>query len=83
MLLSLLFSKNASAGFEACGDIDIEANAKCEILLDAACRAKCEPVNFSLSCASELYVECGGMCELDAEVECTTSWLRQDQPSLE
>lgn len=56
---------------EACGNLDFTANASCEVVVEGGCTAKCEPVNFTVSCAAELYAQCDGSCTGSATVECT------------
>ena len=67
----LFAASEAHAGIEACGDIYVEAEAMCEVLVDEACVAKCEPVSFNAACAAELEVSCAGMCNAQAMASCT------------
>ncbi|MFP6684135.1 MAG: hypothetical protein VB934_05450 [Polyangiaceae bacterium] len=68
LVAGLLLSVPASAGnIGACGDINVEASANCEVLIEGGCTAKCEPINFSAAC----YVDCSGSgCDIDIEVGC-------------
>lgn len=66
-------SSTAHAGIEACGNIDVSANATCEVAVEGGCTAKCEPVNFTVSCAAELYATCDGSCTATATAQCTGS----------
>lgn len=68
---AFLSAPAAHAGIEACGNIDVQAEAQCEMKLEAECRASCEPLRFHAACAGELYVECGGMCEGTLDAECS------------
>ena len=68
-----LSSNTAQAGIEACGNIDVEANAECEVLFEGGCEAQCTPVSVTAACSVQLEAECNGECNLDAEVECTNT----------
>lgn len=70
-LSPLLIVNNASAGIEACGNIDVSANAKCELVVDGGCTARCTPVSVQAACSAELYVQCDGQCGGSATVECS------------
>ena len=68
----LLWASQARAGIESCGDIHVEAEAECEVLAGAECRAECEPIAFEAECAAELYVECRApsQCSASFSAEC-------------
>ena len=68
-----LSSSPAQAGIEACGDINLTAEAECEVKFEGGCEAECTPVNFKAACAASGTVECSGMCSASADIECTTS----------
>lgn len=68
-----LISPSASASIEACGNIDVSAEAECELLVEGGCVAECTPVNFQASCSAELYVGCEGQCSGSASVDCRAS----------
>jgi MYXO-CTERM domain-containing protein len=71
---ALLFAPEAKAGgLDACGDIFVEAEANCEVVVDGGCTAQCEPVAFNASCAAEGAIGCRGDCNLDVEATCTAS----------
>lgn len=59
----------AEAGIDACGNIEVAADAQCEVLVDGGCTSRCEPVNFTATC----YADCSGQCNLTAEASCTGS----------
>jgi hypothetical protein len=65
-----LVSSTASAGIEACNNIDISGNAKCEVVVEGGCVARCEPVSFQATCSAELYAKCDGQCTANASVDC-------------
>jgi MYXO-CTERM domain-containing protein len=68
-LAALFAAAPARAGIEACGDIEIDASAKCEVKVGGGCTAMCEPLSFTASC----YASCDGECNVSADVECTAS----------
>ncbi len=68
----LAFAPPAAAGIEACGNIQIDASASCEVRVGAECRASCTPVSFEVACAADLVATCDGMCTASADVTCTT-----------
>lgn len=61
-LAAPLFAPPARAGISACGNINVEASAKCEAKVGAECTAQCTPVNFELACHGELQASCAGQC---------------------
>jgi len=69
----VLATSNASAGLDACGDIHVEANAQCEVVVGAECDARCEPVRFEAACAADLQASCEGQCDASFEASCTAS----------
>lgn len=73
MLAVTSLAAPAHAGIDACGDIDIEASAQCELVVEGGCDVVCRPVNFTASCSAELYVACEGQCSASASVDCHAS----------
>lgn len=80
----LLVASTASAGPEACGNIDVSANATCEVRAD--CAASCTPVTFEAACSAKLVVQCDGMCtatlpscEVDCSADCAAECSGQAQ----
>lgn len=71
-LASFSFEAHAR-GLDACGDIFVDAQANCEVLVEGGCEAACKPVAFNAACAVEGSLGCQGECNLDADVECTAS----------
>lgn len=69
----LAWAGAAHAGIGACGNIHVEANAECEVLLGAECEAACEPVAFQAQCAADLHLGCEGQCNANVEASCTGS----------
>lgn len=61
-LAAPLFAPPAHAGIEACGNINIEATAKCEAKVGAECTAQCTPVSFEAACHGKLEASCDGQC---------------------
>lgn len=73
-----LFATPARAGIEACGNINIEANAKCEAKFGVDCKAQCTPLNFQAACHGKLEASCEGgctatlpSCQADCEGSCS------------
>lgn len=69
----VLVPNTASAGLEACGNMDLTSSARCEVLVEGGCEAQCEPVSFTASCAADLSVKCDGGCNAEVDVSCTAS----------
>lgn len=66
----MLAAPSASAGNLAdCGNINVEASAKCSVEIEGGCEAQCSPVSFTASCVAE----CSGECNASANVDCTGS----------
>lgn len=61
----------AHAGIEACGNVDVSAQAQCEVKTSGGCTAQCEPTRLEAACAGKLDVQCQGQCNAAAAVECT------------
>ena len=62
---------SAQAGIEACGDIDVEAEAQCEVIPPGVqCEGMCTPLTFEAACTAELSIECRGMCTDLPSVQC-------------
>lgn len=77
-LTTTLFAlpQTAQAGIEACGDIQVSAEATCEVRVGVECQAQCEPVNFTAACyadcsASQCNVSASATCTGSCEAECT------------
>jgi hypothetical protein len=62
----------AHAGIDACGNIDVTADAQCKVLVDADCEAQCTPPKLEAACAAKLEASCETMCDLPA-VNCSAS----------
>lgn len=60
----------ARAGIDACGNIHVEANAECEVVVEGGCQAMCEPIRFEAACAARLQAACVGQCNADIEAGC-------------
>lgn len=61
----------AHAGLDACGNIDIDVNARCKVSIDAPCTVQCTPLSFDVQCAAKLEVGCEAICNKPPEVSCT------------
>lgn len=74
----LLFASAASAapGPEACGNIQLTANAQCEFVTSGGCTAQCEPISFVAACdgkcnasiSASCTADCSGSCSAECEV---------------
>jgi MYXO-CTERM domain-containing protein len=71
--VGFLVPKVALAGIDACGDIDVKAEARCEVKTSLGCTAQCEPLNVQVACAARLQASCSGECTATADVSCTGS----------
>ncbi|HEX4340442.1 MAG TPA: hypothetical protein VH062_31250 [Polyangiaceae bacterium] len=72
--LSALFATvPAHAGISACGNIDVTADAQCEVLTSGGCEANCTPPKLEAACAAKLEVDCETMCDEVPSVDCTGS----------
>lgn len=63
----MLLTSSAQAGLADCGNIDVKANAQCEVVVEGGCTAKCEPINFTAACQGQ----CSGSCTAQASLSCT------------
>lgn len=63
----------AIRGLEACGDIDVRGDARCELVAQGGCTARCEPVTLRAACAAKLTAQCSGECSARATADCTGS----------
>lgn len=70
---SLVVTAPAHAILEECGNIDLSAEAECELVVQGGCQGKCEPPRMEIACAGDLYIGCQGECSASAEASCTAS----------
>lgn len=63
----------AHAGLESCGNINVKAEAKCEVEVEGGCAAKCTPVSFKAACEGKATVSCDGECTASIDASCTGS----------
>ena len=64
----------AHADLSACGDIDVRANAQCEVVLPKAeCQARCTPINVRAACSAKLAVACDASCNELPSIDCNAS----------
>lgn len=70
LLLCLSEGRATAASLAACGDIDVEMNAECDVMAEGGCSVSdCTPVK----CSASLYAQCKGECsvpEVDCEASC-------------
>jgi hypothetical protein len=67
----LLFGTTSAraASLSDCGNIDVEADAKCQVMAEGGCAVdSCSPVK----CSASLYADCKGECSVP-DVECEAS----------
>src|SRR5207244_2079954 len=67
------WSGNAHAGLSSCGDINVEADATCEVEVQGGCTVHCAEPQLQVACSAKLEASCQGMCTADADVKCTGS----------
>ena len=72
-LALVLAPKPAFAGIEACGNIDVKADAKCKVEVKGGCTAQCEPVRFEAACAAKFEASCSGKCNATIQSSCTST----------
>src|SRR4051794_19061648 len=65
----VLMATPARAGIDACGNIDVQADAHCEVKADIDCTGSCTPLNFTAACEGQ----CSGSCNVSASATCTGS----------
>lgn len=68
----LLATEANAAPLDACGKIDVSANANCKVLAKGGCEAQCTPINVDIACNAKLQVGCTGSCNASVDVACTT-----------
>jgi MYXO-CTERM domain-containing protein len=65
------WSGNAHAGLSSCGDINVHADAMCQVEVQGGCTAHCAEPQLEVACSAQLETSCQGMCTADADVKCT------------
>lgn len=83
LLVAVSLSAPAHAGIDACGDINLEANAECTMEVSGGCEVQCVPLQFTAACSAELHVGCEGECSASASVECNASCQGSCEASCE
>jgi MYXO-CTERM domain-containing protein len=68
-----VWSGTARAGLSSCGDIDVQADATCQVEVEGGCTAHCAPPQLELACSAQLEASCKGGCTAMADVSCTGS----------
>lgn len=61
-----------ATSLDACGNIDVSANASCKVMTQGGCTAQCTPVNVDIACNGKLEVSCQGGCTAMVDASCTT-----------
>jgi MYXO-CTERM domain-containing protein len=62
-------SSCGASDVNSCGNIQISAQAKCEMELSGGCTVNCTPVHFEAQC----YANCDGGCDISASATCKGS----------
>jgi MYXO-CTERM domain-containing protein len=57
----------------ACGNMDIDADAKCSIVTQNNCTTQCAPASCEDACAAKLEQQCNTQCTASADANCTSS----------
>jgi hypothetical protein len=65
--------KVAHAGLESCGNINVKADAKCEVHAKGGCTAQCTPLTVKAACQAKAVVSCDGECSGSIDASCTGS----------
>jgi hypothetical protein len=69
-----LFPRHASADLGACGDIDVQAQATCEVIPPSLqCEQMCTPVTIRATCSARLAASCEAECTQLPSVSCSGS----------
>lgn len=71
--VSLFTVSEARAGIEACNNIEVSANAQCQLQTEGGCTAQCTPVKMEVACAAKLETQCSGECKASFDASCTAS----------
>lgn len=80
----LLGPRQAKAeGLSSCGDIQVQAEAQCEVTGGVTCEAMCTPISVRAACSAKLALECDGQCTAQASVACNTDCRAQCTGSCE
>src|SRR5689334_17668130 len=66
-----VWSGTARAGLASCGDINVHADATCQVEVEGGCTAHCTQPKVELACSAKLEASCQGMCTAKADVKCT------------
>lgn len=65
---------HARADLGACGKIDVQVNAQCEVVPPGAtCEAMCTPISLQVMCAVQLAADCQPKCTKLPSIDCQAS----------
>ncbi len=53
-------------GLAACGNINVQASAMCQVSVEGGCEAQCTPIN----CSVTAFADCQGGCQASVSAEC-------------
>src|SRR5688572_20715727 len=57
----------------SCGDIHIDAQAKCKLIAEGGCDVECKELSFEAACHAKGYASCEGDCTGSVEASCEGS----------
>lgn len=61
----------AGADPAACGNIQVSAESKCELVTSGGCSGACTPISCEGQCNASATVECSGSCQASCEASCS------------
>lgn len=65
-------AQDGQGGLDACGNIRVEAEAQCEVILPVAeCEAECTPIKVEAACEARVVAECDGQCNFTPPQGCS------------
>jgi hypothetical protein len=63
---------SAQDGLDACGNIHVAAQARCEVVPPSVdCESMCTPVNVRATCSARIAAECEGGCDELPSIDCS------------
>jgi hypothetical protein len=71
--ITLFSATEARAGLEACGNINVSADAQCKVETSGGCTAQCTPLKMELACSGKLEASCSGTCNATLDASCSGS----------
>jgi MYXO-CTERM domain-containing protein len=75
LLAAAACKSDAEGNIASCGNIQVEASAKCEVQVQGGCEAACTPVTFvgecEGRCGADISADCQAQCTADCQGQCT------------